>query len=284
MSFLVVNGLEKRFGPVEVLKGIDISVPQGGFLVLVGPSGCGKSTLLNSIAGLETVSAGEILIDGVRVNELHPSKRDIAMVFPVLRALPQHERRQEHVFRHGDAERAQGRAQADRGQGGQHAANRGPSRPQAGPALGRSAATRRHGPGARARPQDIPVRRAALQPRRQAPRRDAHGDSEATPAAGDDHRLRDPRPDRGDDAGHRDRGAEGRNPAAGRQSGRHLQHARQYLRGGLHGLTVDEPGAGAPRPGQRGVGRQPESAPTARRRCFPSTGRPTPRALTWTAT
>ena len=81
MSFLVVNGLEKRFGSVEVLKGIDISVPRGGFLVLVGPSGCGKSTLLNTIAGLETVSAGEILIDGVRVNALHPSKRDIAMVF-----------------------------------------------------------------------------------------------------------------------------------------------------------------------------------------------------------
>ena len=81
MSFLVVSGLEKRFGAVEVLKGIDISVPQGGFLVLVGPSGCGKSTLLNTIAGLETVTAGEILIDGVRVNELHPSKRDIAMVF-----------------------------------------------------------------------------------------------------------------------------------------------------------------------------------------------------------
>ena len=81
MSFLVVSGLEKRFGAVEVLKGIDISVPQGGFLVLVGPSGCGKSTLLNTIAGLETVTAGEILIDGARVNELHPSKRDIAMVF-----------------------------------------------------------------------------------------------------------------------------------------------------------------------------------------------------------
>jgi len=81
MSFLVVNSLEKRFGTVEVLKGIDISVPRGGFLVLVGPSGCGKSTLLNTIAGLETVTAGEILIDGARVNELHPSKRDIAMVF-----------------------------------------------------------------------------------------------------------------------------------------------------------------------------------------------------------
>ena len=81
MSFLVVRGLEKRFGPVEVLKGIDISVPRGGFLVLVGPSGSGKSTLLNAIAGLETVSAGEILVDGARVNELPPSRRDIAMVF-----------------------------------------------------------------------------------------------------------------------------------------------------------------------------------------------------------
>ena len=81
MSFLVIKGLQKRFGAVEVLKGIDISVPRGGFLVLVGPSGCGKSTLLNTIAGLESVSAGEILIDGARVNELPPSRRDIAMVF-----------------------------------------------------------------------------------------------------------------------------------------------------------------------------------------------------------
>lgn len=81
MSFLVVEGVEKRFGAVDALKGIDITVPQGGFLVLVGPSGCGKSTLLNTIAGLEDVSRGEIRIDGRRVNELHPSKRDIAMVF-----------------------------------------------------------------------------------------------------------------------------------------------------------------------------------------------------------
>ena len=108
MSFLVVSGLEKRFGAVEVLKGIDISVPRGGFLVLVGPSGCGKSTLLNTIAGLETVSAGEILIDGARVNELHPVEARHRHGLPVLRALPQHERRQEHVLRHGDAGRAQG--------------------------------------------------------------------------------------------------------------------------------------------------------------------------------
>ncbi|HEY7750216.1 MAG TPA: ABC transporter ATP-binding protein [Aestuariivirgaceae bacterium] len=81
MAFIEIERLSKRFGSVEVLKDIDLKVDKGEFLVLVGPSGCGKSTLLNTIAGLETVSAGEIRIGGRRVNELHPSKRDIAMVF-----------------------------------------------------------------------------------------------------------------------------------------------------------------------------------------------------------
>ena len=81
MAFLEIEGLTKRYGATEVLKGIDLEIEEGGFLVLVGPSGCGKSTLLNTIAGLETVTGGEIRIAGRRVNELHPSKRDIAMVF-----------------------------------------------------------------------------------------------------------------------------------------------------------------------------------------------------------
>ncbi|MEA2780005.1 MAG: multiple sugar transport system ATP-binding protein [Rhodospirillaceae bacterium] len=81
MAFLEIERLTKRYGPVEVLKGIDLAIEEGGFLVLVGPSGCGKSTLLNTIAGLETITGGEIRIAGRRVNELHPSKRDIAMVF-----------------------------------------------------------------------------------------------------------------------------------------------------------------------------------------------------------
>jgi multiple sugar transport system ATP-binding protein len=81
MSFLDIDGLFKRYGSVEVLKDINISLEEGGFLVLVGPSGCGKSTLLSTIAGLESVTDGEIRIRGRRVNELHPSKRDIAMVF-----------------------------------------------------------------------------------------------------------------------------------------------------------------------------------------------------------
>ena len=81
MAFLAIDHLRKRYGGVEVLKDISIELEKGGFLVLVGPSGCGKSTLLNTIAGLETITAGEIRIDGQAVNDLHPSKRDIAMVF-----------------------------------------------------------------------------------------------------------------------------------------------------------------------------------------------------------
>jgi multiple sugar transport system ATP-binding protein len=81
MAALEIRGLRKRFGAVEILKGIDLSLEKGGFLVLIGPSGCGKSTLLNTIAGLESISAGEIRIGGNIVNDLHPSKRDIAMVF-----------------------------------------------------------------------------------------------------------------------------------------------------------------------------------------------------------
>jgi multiple sugar transport system ATP-binding protein len=81
MAFIEIDRLSKRFGSVEVLKHISLRVDRGDFLVLVGPSGCGKSTLLNTIAGLEAVSEGEIRIGGRRVNELHPSQRDIAMVF-----------------------------------------------------------------------------------------------------------------------------------------------------------------------------------------------------------
>ncbi len=81
MAFLEINALRKRFGSLEILKGIDLTLDKGGFLVLVGPSGCGKSTLLNTIAGLESISSGEVRIDGQTINDLHPSKRDIAMVF-----------------------------------------------------------------------------------------------------------------------------------------------------------------------------------------------------------
>ena len=81
MASLTIRNVKKHFGNLHILKGIDIAIGDGEFLVLVGPSGCGKSTLLNMIAGLDTITDGEIAIDGGRVNELHPKDRDIAMVF-----------------------------------------------------------------------------------------------------------------------------------------------------------------------------------------------------------
>lgn len=79
--FMQITALRKSYGTLEILKGINIELDEGGFLVLVGPSGCGKSTLLNTIAGLEPISSGTISVEGQPINDLHPSKRDIAMVF-----------------------------------------------------------------------------------------------------------------------------------------------------------------------------------------------------------
>ena len=81
MSTLTINDLYKQFGSVEVLKGINLEAQTGEFVALVGPSGCGKSTLLAMIAGLETVSRGDIRIGGRLVNDVPPKDRDIAMVF-----------------------------------------------------------------------------------------------------------------------------------------------------------------------------------------------------------
>ena len=81
MSSLSIRNVVKRFGSVQVLKGINIEAQDGEFLILVGPSGCGKSTLLNMIAGLDTITSGEIAIGGRIVNDLSPKDRDIAMVF-----------------------------------------------------------------------------------------------------------------------------------------------------------------------------------------------------------
>ena len=81
MSFLVINDVTKSYGSVEVLHRVKISVEEGEFLVLVGPSGCGKSTLLYMIAGLEGITSGDISINNRIVNGVHPSNRNIAMVF-----------------------------------------------------------------------------------------------------------------------------------------------------------------------------------------------------------
>lgn len=81
MASLTIKNATKQFGNVQVLKGINLAIESGEFLVLVGPSGCGKSTLLNLIAGLESITSGDIFIGDRCVNHISPKERDIAMVF-----------------------------------------------------------------------------------------------------------------------------------------------------------------------------------------------------------
>jgi multiple sugar transport system ATP-binding protein len=81
MASVSAKKVFKNYGDVAVVHGIDLDIEDGSFVVLLGPSGCGKSTLLRMIAGLETVTKGDIEIAGKRVNNVHPKDRNIAMVF-----------------------------------------------------------------------------------------------------------------------------------------------------------------------------------------------------------
>ncbi|KFE36435.1 ABC transporter ATP-binding protein [Thioclava atlantica] len=81
MSALQLKSIRKSFGAIETLKGIDLTLEDGEFLVLLGASGCGKSTLLSTISGLVDPTEGDVILDGKRLNGVHPKNRDIAMVF-----------------------------------------------------------------------------------------------------------------------------------------------------------------------------------------------------------
>ena len=81
MASIELRNVRKSFGMVDVIKGVDLDIRKGEFMVFVGPSGCGKSTLLRLISGLEDITSGDMLFDGKLVNALAPSKRGIAMVF-----------------------------------------------------------------------------------------------------------------------------------------------------------------------------------------------------------
>src|SRR5689334_10428183 len=81
MAEIRLTGVKKSYGKLQVIHGVDVTIADGEFIVIVGPSGCGKSTLLRMIAGLETITDGEIAIAGKRVNEVEPKDRNIAMVF-----------------------------------------------------------------------------------------------------------------------------------------------------------------------------------------------------------
>jgi multiple sugar transport system ATP-binding protein len=81
MGALELKGVSKRFGKTEVIRDVNLTIPDGEFCVFVGPSGCGKSTVLRIIAGLEDATKGDVVLDGIRMNDVAPAKRELAMVF-----------------------------------------------------------------------------------------------------------------------------------------------------------------------------------------------------------
>ncbi len=196
---------------------------------------------------------GEIRIGGQVVNDLHPSKRDIAMVFQSYALYPNMTVAREHRLRHGDARRAQGRARQGGRRGRQDAADRASARaagrassPAASASASRWAARWCASPACSCSTSRCPTSTPSCASTC------ASRSSGCTSRPGTTDRLRHPRPDRGDDARHPHRRAEGRRVAAGRHALRGLQFAGQPVRRRLHGLAGDEPAR-----------RQGRAAPTA---------------------
>jgi ABC-type sugar transport system ATPase subunit len=98
MATLSLRNIVRQYGPLRVIHGIDLDVAEGEFVVFVGPSGCGKSTLLRIIAGLDQPDGGDVLIDGVRVNDTRAAERKLAMVFQSYALYPHMTVRQNLAF------------------------------------------------------------------------------------------------------------------------------------------------------------------------------------------
>ena len=232
MAEVVLKKVCKTFpGGVRAVRDVDLRIGDTEFVVLVGPSGCGKSTTLRMVAGLEEITGGTIRIGGRVVNDVPPKNRDIAMVFQnyalyphmtvyknmafalKLRKIPKAEidrRVREAAKILGIAELLDRKPKAL--SGGQR------QRVAVGRAIVRAA-------------QGVPVRRAAVQPRRQAPRGDAGRAQTPPPAAGHDDDLRHARPGRGHDPRRPDRGDEGRPHPAGGSAAGGLQRPAEPFRG-----------------------------------------------------
>ena len=188
MANLKLSGVRKAYGAVKVLHGIDLDIRSGEFVVFVGPSGCGKSTLLRMIAGLEEITGGTLSIDGAVVNHRTPKERGIAMVFQSYALYP-HMTVYDNMAFGLTLEKGTPKEEIDRRvrHAAARAADRALSRPPAEGALRRPAPARGDRPGDHARSEGLPLRRAAVQPRRGAARADAHRDR---PAARADARAR----------------------------------------------------------------------------------------------
>ena len=251
MSEVAFDGVTKRFGEVTAVDQLSLTVLDGEFMVLLGPSGCGKTTALRMIAGLETVTEGELRIGDRVVNDVEAKDRDIAMVFQSYALYPHMTvakniesplmARKFTVEAEGHAPQAHGRRAHRAGRAGRRVtrAHR-PARPQARRPVGWPAPAGRPGPGDGGPPRRVPDGRAAVEPRRQAPRPDPHRARRAAPAPGHHVRVRHPRPGRGHDDGRPDRGDERRPPAAGGSAAGRLRPSPQSVRRPLHRLAAHE--------------------------------------------
>ncbi len=158
MGSIVLNGVRKSFGPVEIIKGVDLEIADKSFVVFVGPSGCGKSTLLRLIAGLEDITEGKILIDGADVSRLPPAKRGLSMVFQSYALYPHMTVRSNIGFGLKMAGMPKGQDRTAGRRGGGKIESDALSRPPARAALRRSASTGGDRPRDRARAQGVSVR------------------------------------------------------------------------------------------------------------------------------
>ena len=226
MAQVTLSNVKKVYaGGVEAVKGVSFDIPDGGFCVLVGPSGCGKSTL-----PAHGRRAGDDL--GRRGRDRRPRRQPGRAGrprhrhgVPELCALPAYEHLRQHGLWPAQPRHAEGRDRQAREGSRAHPRDRALPGTPAAPALRRPAPARRHGPRHRAQAAGLPLRRAALEPRRQAARPDARRDQEAAARARRHRDLRHPRSSRGDDALRQARGDECRAGRADRPAGRRLPQA-----------------------------------------------------------
>ena len=249
MAKVVLDEVAKVYPDgTEAITDLDLEIDDGEFMVFVGPSGCGKTTALRMVAGLEDISRGTIAIGDRVVNDVPSKDRDLAMVFQNYALYPHLKVYDNMAF--GLRLRKEDKAEIDRRvrQAAEVLGLEELPGSQAQEPVRRPAPACRHGAGDRAGAARVPHGRAALQPRREAPRADASRDR---PAAGRPRRhddLRHPRPDRGHDDGRSGRGDQEGPPAAGRRAPGALRPPRQPLRRRLHRLAGDEHGAGGAAP------------------------------------
>ena len=226
MGSIQLQHVNKSFGAHAVIPDASLDIEDGEFVVFVGPSGCGKSTLLRLIAGLEDTTSGQILLDGSDMTDAAPAKRQLAMVFQSYALYPHMTVAQNIGFPLKMAGMDKAAIDAKVKEAARRPQPHQLSRPPAAQPLGRPAPARRHRPRHRARAQGLPVRRAAVEPRRGAARQHAARDLRAAPAAQDHHDLCHARPGRSHDHGRPDRRAQRRQRRAVRLADGALPHAR----------------------------------------------------------